>query len=174
VVFSGNEISERIWTADFDTALEDEKDCGDKKNGENYKMLEKSIEIISIDEEEPGEKDIEIMKNEPERIYRGELKLYITEGEFLGVIAAVSDFKMAVTREIERLQLEEKIKACAAAYNTSKDTIRQMVNGINSENFWKDEAEEILGKLTWQKEEKKKYHNFRDELPKKSRKRKKW
>lgn len=77
---------------------------------------EKAIEIIS-DEEEPGEKDIEIIKNEPEQINLGEAKLYTLEGASIGVLRVLKILR---------------------------------------------------------KEQKKKHNNFRDELPKKTRKRKVW
>jgi hypothetical protein len=111
--------------------------------------LEKSIEIISIGEEEPVEKDIEIIKDEQ------------VCGELLSVAAAINSLKFAIIKEFEKAELREKQKAMAAAYSLSPERL--------------DNLEEVIKALKeFGKEQKKKHNNFRDELPKKTRKRKVW
>jgi hypothetical protein len=122
--------------------------------------LEKSIEIISIGEEEPVEKDIEIIKDEQ------------VCGELLSVAAAINSLKFAIIKEFEKAELREKQKAMAAAYSLSPERIEEI---SNSKKSWLDNLEEVIKALKeFGKEQKKKHNNFRDELPKKTRKRKVW
>jgi hypothetical protein len=110
--------------------------------------LEKSIEIISIGEEEPVEKDIEIIKDEQ------------VCGELLSVAAAINSLKFAIIKEFEKAELREKQAAA----------IRCCIK-----KSWLDNLEEVIKALKeFGKEQKKKHNNFRDELPKKTRKRKVW
>ncbi|MBP8084506.1 MAG: hypothetical protein KAZ87_15010 [Spirochaetes bacterium] len=91
--------------------------------------------------------------------------------KFLGLMAAIMDFKFVFTeamgRELEKSEPDKSEEALAI----SPERVNQ---AVHLENFWIDEAEEVIGKLKAFERSEKKYHNFRDELPKKSRKRKKW
>jgi hypothetical protein len=125
--------------------------------------LEKSIEIISIGEEEPVEKDIEIIKDEQ------------VCGELLSVAAAINSLKFAIIKEFEKAELREKQKAMAAAYSLSPERIEEISNRCCIKKSWLDNLEEVIKALKeFGKEQKKKHNNFRDELPKKTRKRKVW
>lgn len=130
------EMSEELFNCFLEAEIEKQK-------------LEKSIEIISIGEEEPVEKDIEIIKDE--QVF----------GELLSVAAAINSLKFAIIKEFEKVELREKQKAMAAAYSLSPERL--------------DNLEEVIKALKeFGKEQKKKHNNFRDELPKKTRKRKVW
>jgi hypothetical protein len=146
--------------------------------------LEKSIEIISIGEEEPVEKDIEIIKDEQ---VCGELLsvaaainslkfAIIKEFEKAELrekqAAAINSLKFAIIKEFEKAELREKQKAIAAAYSLSPERIEEI---SNSKKSWLDNLEEVIKALKeFGKEQKKKHNNFRDKLPKKTRKRKVW
>jgi hypothetical protein len=121
------EMSEELFNCFLEAEIEKQK-------------LEKSIEIISIGEEEPVEKDIEIIKDEQ------------VCGELLSVAAAINSLKFAIIKEFEKAENRCCIK-----------------------KSWLDNLEEVIKALKeFGKEQKKKHNNFRDELPKKTRKRKVW